>query len=682
MQPSAKPDRLGKYEIRAILGRGAMGTVYEGWDAQIERRVAIKTVRLADVEDAEAQEEIARFRRGAQAAGRLSHPNLVAVYDYGEADQLAYIVMELVEGQTLQSVLADGHRMALPEILRLMDQLLAGLAYAHARGVVHRDVKPANVMITRDGVAKLTDFGIARIENSSMTQAGTVLGTPAYMSLEQFTGQVVDQRTDIYAAGIMLYQLLTGERPFTGGMTAIMMKLQTTRPPKPSEISVTAPPGLDAIVDRAIARRPDDRYPTASAFAEALRRFQTAPLPLSPAVAADDDGETRVIPKATTALPVPRPAADKQTPPRKPPQAENSLLLPILAAAAILVLLLAGGGYWFLSSGPGGRHDTTTRDQQAEADARAKRDAEAKAAAEAEARAKADAEAKAAEQAKADADVKARAEAARQAQAAENAAAEAAKAEAAKAEAAKAEADRQAQAAALSAAQIRQRLRDAVAALPCTLLSGDTRDNGAGATISGLSGVGVSRDRLQTAAAAAAPPPVALSWHLKTFENVGFCRGLNTIQRFAARRFGAVRSDFAISLQGGQDRLQTHDLLLVAVRPPEVPASLEIDYLQHDGKVWHMVPSKDAPTSTIVPGAVVVVGTPRPGFTGWEVWEPYGRDMIIATASSNPLFPQPRPDVEDLDTYLEALRDALAGAEKRGDVIFTDALVLDTVERH
>src|ERR1700722_14975262 len=212
---------LGKYQIRGVLGRGAMGTVYDGWDPVIGRRVAIKTVGLLDNADAEAREGLARFKNEAQAAGRLSHRNIVSVYDYGESDENAYIVMEFVEGQSLKQCLDAGQRFPLAETVRIMEHLLAGLQYSHDQGVMHRDIKPGNVILAKDGQVKLADFGIARIESSAMTMIGTVLGTPAYMSPEQLMGQPTDRRTDIYSAGVLLYQLLTGVRPFEGGLTVI-----------------------------------------------------------------------------------------------------------------------------------------------------------------------------------------------------------------------------------------------------------------------------------------------------------------------------------------------------------------------------------------------------------------------------------------------------------------------------
>ena len=219
-------EKLGKYEIKRVLGRGAMGVVYEGWDPTIQRVVAIKTVPISDTDDEETREAIARFRREAQAAGRLTHPNIVSVFDYGETNELAYIVMEFVNGPSLKEVMGKNDRFALPDVVKIMQDVLAGLEHSHEQGVVHRDIKPANLMLTSTDRSrariKISDFGIARIESSSMTQAGVMMGTPTYMSPEQFMGQTVDPRTDIYACGVLLYQMLTGERPFEGGLSAIM----------------------------------------------------------------------------------------------------------------------------------------------------------------------------------------------------------------------------------------------------------------------------------------------------------------------------------------------------------------------------------------------------------------------------------------------------------------------------
>jgi serine/threonine-protein kinase len=349
-------DRLGKYELRHILGKGAMGTVYEGFDPIIARRVAIKTVRLPDADDVEAQEELARFQREAQAAGRLSHPNIVGVYDYGETPDLAYIVMEFVDGTTLKHVLDKKDRFELPEIVRIMEALMAGLQFSHDRGVVHRDIKPANIMLTKSGEIKIADFGIARIESSSMTQAGTMLGTPSYMSPEQFMGQTVDSRTDIYSSGVMLYQLLTGDKPFEGGLTAIMHKVLNTEPPPPSALSVTVPRSFDAVVARAMEKRPQDRYPTAAEFARAVRaalenREQPA-MAFAGAAAMDDSDATVVAPRAsapispsTLAFASPAPGfAAAATPPAK----KNITLQASISGAGLAGLILIGGGAYVL----------------------------------------------------------------------------------------------------------------------------------------------------------------------------------------------------------------------------------------------------------------------------------------------------------------------------------------------
>jgi serine/threonine-protein kinase len=347
-------DTLGKYELRHVLGKGAMGTVYEGFDPVIARRVAIKTVRLPDPEDVEAQEELARFKREAQAAGRLTHPNIVGVFDYGETPEIAYIVMEFVDGTTLKHVVDKKERFELAEIVRIMEALMAGLQFSHDRGVVHRDIKPANVMLTKAGEVKIADFGIARIESSSMTQAGTMLGTPSYMSPEQFMGQTVDSRTDIYSSGVMLYQLLTGEKPFEGGLTAIMHKVLNTEPPPPSALSVTVPHAFDAVVKKAMAKRPEDRFATANEFAKALREAFAAKPAAEAAgfglgVGEFGDGDATMVAPGRAAAPLPPPARPAPLPAQVVAPKKGPNLALIWGGAAVVLALLGGGAYFFLS---------------------------------------------------------------------------------------------------------------------------------------------------------------------------------------------------------------------------------------------------------------------------------------------------------------------------------------------
>ncbi|GGC78453.1 serine/threonine-protein kinase [Undibacterium terreum] len=263
-------EQLGKYRIDSILGTGAMGVVYKAYDSNIARVVALKTIRAELFGDHQEAELVARFKNEAQASGRLSHPNIVAVYDYGETPETTYIAMEFVEGASLSSLLVAGTPMDLNATITCMSQLLRALEYAHARGVVHRDIKPANLLITSDAQVKITDFGIARIESSTLTQTGSVIGTPSYMSPEQFRGETVDGRTDVFASGIVLYQLLTGSRPFVGSASTVMHQIMNEMPVNPSERNPALSKTFDHIISRALAKRPEDRFPSAQAFLETL----------------------------------------------------------------------------------------------------------------------------------------------------------------------------------------------------------------------------------------------------------------------------------------------------------------------------------------------------------------------------------------------------------------------------
>jgi serine/threonine-protein kinase len=265
------PKKLGKYEVRRELGKGAMGVVYEGYDPSIERVVALKTIRADQLGGEDAPEIMARFRREAQAAGRLTHPHIVAIYEFGEDAGTHFIAMEFVGGRSLKDYFEQDTRFAVPQIAGIMSELLEALGYSHRHGVVHRDIKPANVMLLDDGTVKVADFGIARIESSNLTQTGMILGTPSYMSPEQFMGQIVDGRSDLFSAGVILYQLLTGERPFSGSPTTIMHKVLTEEPLPPSTLNVQAPRPFDQVVKHALEKRPDDRYQTARKFADAIR---------------------------------------------------------------------------------------------------------------------------------------------------------------------------------------------------------------------------------------------------------------------------------------------------------------------------------------------------------------------------------------------------------------------------
>ncbi|MBW8905878.1 MAG: protein kinase [Betaproteobacteria bacterium] len=269
---------LGRYNIERTLGKGAMGVVYEGVDPRLGRRVAIKTILKSHLDEETARDYSMRFVREAQAVARLNHPNIVQVYDFGEESDIAYLVMEFIKGKELKNFFDANERFDLKEAVRIMCELCDALDFAHSAGIIHRDIKPANVMIDVQARTKLTDFGVARVQDSDKTsvertQAGTMVGTPAYMSPEQITGGNLDKRTDVFSAGIILYQFLTGEKPFTGsGAWTIAKKIIQEEPPLPSSLNNAITPLFDAVVNKALAKNPDQRFQSARDLAVGLRR--------------------------------------------------------------------------------------------------------------------------------------------------------------------------------------------------------------------------------------------------------------------------------------------------------------------------------------------------------------------------------------------------------------------------
>ena len=278
--------KIGRYEVLATLGQGAMGTVYKAVDPLIERTVAIKTINL-DLSNEERAEFEERFYREAKSAGRLSHANIVTIYDVGEVDDIAYIAMEYLEGESLREMLDSGVVLPVERISKIAARIASALNYAHENQVVHRDIKPANIMITTNRDVKIMDFGIAQIPTGSRTQLGTVLGSPKYMAPEQVEGLPTDGKTDIFALGVVLYEMLTGNTPFNGdNLSAIMYKILNETPAPPSTLNPRVPPVFDRIVSRALAKRPEDRYQTAREFARDLRNQEAdASLPERPSVA-------------------------------------------------------------------------------------------------------------------------------------------------------------------------------------------------------------------------------------------------------------------------------------------------------------------------------------------------------------------------------------------------------------
>ena len=646
---SAALETLGKYTIRRQLGKGAMGTVYEAFDPVIERVVAIKTVRLPEVDDDETAEEIARFRREAQAAGRLTHPNIVGVFDYGESADLAYIVMEYVDGPPLKNLLDKKERFPVPTIVRIMGDLLAGLQFSHERGVVHRDIKPANLMLTKGGQAKIADFGIARIESSSMTQAGTVLGTPAYMSPEQFMGQVVDARSDIYSSGVLLYQLLTGERPFEGSMSAIMHKALNTEAPLPSQISVTAPRPFDGIVKKAMAKRPEDRFSSAAEFMEAIRAAVAAPTQAAQVEEAE-----------ATMLSVPRraPALDLSVssltaaivPPRPAPAAApaasgKSSSMPLIVGGGVAGLALLGGlGYFLLAPGPAPKPQPPVTlpvvvvppvtppplvappvtpplvtppvaivpppvqppvavvplpPSPAELADAARRD-----------------------------------------------------------------------------------MAGYLERLPCSLFDGDLRDGLALVTgTGGKPAVDGLRQKLASLTLPRpAPPP-----RVRQVDSV-FCAWIDTL-RPIAKTFGEGGARLSLRLAGDPAWLPKDEYIRPRLTMGDFRGELHVDYIDRTGNVQHLYPQLGDPKERMAadpprrfePGEQVTLGEPGSDNRGWQVDEPFGTDLIIAVISEDALFDRPRTsNVEKAATYLRDLKKAVEAAKARGAQITATAMPLET----
>jgi serine/threonine protein kinase len=313
MAEAADIKTLGRYNIERVLGKGAMGVVYEGIDPKLNRRVAIKTILKSHLDPDTAKDYSMRFSREAQAVARLNHPHIVQVYDFAEEGEIAYLVMEFIRGKELKTFFDANERFDIKEAVRVMCELLDALDFAHNAHIIHRDIKPANVMLDAQGRTKLTDFGVARVQDTDRTQAertqaGTMVGTPAYMSPEQITGGNVDKRTDVFSAGIILYQFLTGEKPFTGGGAwTIAKKIIQEDPPLPSTLNNAVTPLFDAVVNKALSKAPETRYQSAKEFGIALKRALEGR-------GEDEDPDKTIVgdmtaPPSQRSAPQPRPAA-------------------------------------------------------------------------------------------------------------------------------------------------------------------------------------------------------------------------------------------------------------------------------------------------------------------------------------------------------------------------------------
>lgn len=266
------PRSIGRYRIQGFLGAGAMGEVYRAHDPSIDRLVAIKVLRPELITGSGAEQLLERFRREARAAGRRFHPNRVAIWDFGEEDGIPFLVMELIEGKSLDEILKTSGLLAADRSIRIMTQVLNALGFAHESGVIHRDVKPSNIMILQQDHVKVADFGIARIDASDFTIVGDLLGTPAYMAPEQLTGAPVDHRTDLFAAGVILFEMLTGVKPFRGkSITEIMSFMERRGPEDIRALNPALPESLKPVLGKALAFDPGARYGSAAEFSAALQ---------------------------------------------------------------------------------------------------------------------------------------------------------------------------------------------------------------------------------------------------------------------------------------------------------------------------------------------------------------------------------------------------------------------------
>ena len=269
--------KVGRFEIVSLIGRGSMGVVYKGFDPVIGRAVAIKTMQSEGISGPDLEEFRRRFQVEAQAAGGLTHPNIVTIYDFGydEPTGVLYMAMEYLEGKSLQKLVDEEGVLPVGNVIPMVEQICSGLDYAHQRKIVHRDIKPANIMVLDSGLVKLMDFGIAKVASSGLTQAGQILGTPHYMSPEQVKGRQVDGRSDIFSLGVILYEMVTGEKPFGGqNITTVIYKIINENPTPPRELDASIHPGLNYVVSKALAKQLEERYQSCGELAEDLKNYR------------------------------------------------------------------------------------------------------------------------------------------------------------------------------------------------------------------------------------------------------------------------------------------------------------------------------------------------------------------------------------------------------------------------
>ncbi len=327
--------KIGKYEILSILGKGAMGIVYKALDPDIDRQVAIKTIRfdLAS-EETDNEEIMQRFIREAQAAGKLTHPNIITIFDVGREKDLTYIVMQFIEGPSLQRLIAHGEKFSVPEVTKLMEQVCSGLDFAHQHGIVHRDIKPGNILLDKNRKPYICDFGVARVDTSTLTQSGTAVGTPSYMSPEQVMGKKVDKRSDIFSVGCILYEFLTGRRPFEAeSITTVIYKIINEEPPSLSEVKKGLPAGFEKVICKALAKDPNDRYQSCNQLADDLRNL-------------DKLSDKTIAVTVTKEAPIPE-EEEKEEEVEEEEKKKRRLGLILGVTIPAFLIIVAGGAYFY-----------------------------------------------------------------------------------------------------------------------------------------------------------------------------------------------------------------------------------------------------------------------------------------------------------------------------------------------
>ena len=340
---SKTPENIGRYGIIEMLGKGAMGVVYKAMDPNIDRVVAIKAIHESEFAEAsEGEELIARFKREIQTAGLLTNANIVTIYDGGKDNELHWIAMEYVDGPSLRKVIADNISLSFEDILTMIIKICNAMDFAHRRQVIHRDLKPANILLTKEWEPKIADFGIARVESSTMTKTGVILGTPSYMSPEQVTGQRLDSRSDIFSIGIILYELVTRERPFIGDSpTSIMYKIVHSDPVAPTDLNPALPIEITHILGKALAKRPKDRYAAAGEMASDLASLLKSDIDVAmtqPRI----DMETTAM-DASNVLSTFDSYQGVEAPPVE--EKRKSSIFPKFLIALVILIVLAGGTY-------------------------------------------------------------------------------------------------------------------------------------------------------------------------------------------------------------------------------------------------------------------------------------------------------------------------------------------------